>query len=106
MEATTLRFAAAVRVLGLGTRQLGLVLPGFRSPPRLGGVSRSLRRRGDGAAIVAVTLRGRAWSDVLADMIDGVVAANRLHGPAADAARTALWAALDAEPAARGRTAA
>lgn len=44
---------------------------------------------------VAVALKGRPWSAVVADMIDGVVAANRLQGVKADRARAALWLAVD-----------
>jgi hypothetical protein len=44
--------------------------------------------------VVAVALRDRPWPAVVADMIEGVVAANRLAGVRADRARTALWAAV------------
>jgi hypothetical protein len=37
------------------------------------------------------------WVAVLADMVEGVVVANRLRGPTADRAREALWAAVAAE---------
>ena len=94
MEATSLRFAAAVRTLGLAARGQGLVLPGFRSPPRLAGADRTLRRRADGAAIVAIALRGRPFEAVLSDMIEGVLVANGLDGAAATRTRTALWEAV------------
>jgi hypothetical protein len=100
MESTSVRFAAAVRTLGVEARRRGLAVPGFRSPPRLRGVDRSLRRRVDGGAMVAVVLRGRPWPAVLADLVEGVVAANRLSGPAADQARAALWAAVGGDTAA------
>jgi hypothetical protein len=32
---------------------------------------------------------------VLADLVEGVVVANGITGPAADGCRTALWAALE-----------
>jgi len=41
--------------------------------------------------VVAIRIRGRPWSAVLADMIEGVVAANRLSAAAADQCRTELW---------------
>jgi hypothetical protein len=47
--------------------------------------------------MVAVVVRGRPWPAVLADLVEGVVAANGLHGPAADAARSVLWEALAAD---------
>ena len=100
MESTSVRFAAAVRALGVEARRHGLAVPGFRSPPRLSGVDRSLRRRVDGGATVAVVLRGRPWPAVLADLVEGVVAANRLSGPAADQARAALWSAVGGDTAA------
>lgn len=95
MEATSVRFAAAARVLGLAARAEGLVVPGFRSPPRLAGAERSLRRRPDGGATVSVRLKGRPWLAVLGDMIEGVVVTNGLSGPDAARCRTALWAAVE-----------
>lgn len=97
MEATSVRFATAARVLGRTAHRRGLRVPAFRSPPRLREVDRSLRRHESGAATVSVRLKGRPWSAVVADMIEGVVAANRLHGAGADRVRTALWAAAEAE---------
>jgi hypothetical protein len=94
MEAVTFRFAAAARRLAVECRRLGVVAPAFRSPPRLGGVARSIRRRADGSAVVAVVLRGRPWAAILADLIDGVVVANRLDGAAADRVRSTMWEAI------------
>ncbi len=71
-------------------------VPSFRSPPRINGANRSLRRIGT-AAIVAVRVRERPMAAVAADMIDGIIAANRLQGVEADHARAALWAALNEE---------
>src|SRR5262245_19921424 len=90
MEPTSLRFARLARSLGEAARAQGLRAPTFRSPPRLPGVSRSIVRRGPGVT-VAVALRDRPWAAVVADMVEGVVAANRLAGVGADRARAALW---------------
>ena len=90
MESTTVQFAHAARALAREARRRGLVGPGFRCPPRLRGVDRTLRRR-PGGAVVAVRLRGRPWPAVLGDMIEGVVAANDLPPPAATRLRTELW---------------
>jgi hypothetical protein len=46
---------------------------------------------------VAVALRHRPWAAVVADMVEGVVATNRLAGVGADRARAALWRAVAAE---------
>jgi hypothetical protein len=89
--ATTLRFAHAARLLADETRRLGLVTPGFRSPPRLAGLDRTLRWRPSGPT-VAVRVRDRPWAAVLADLIEGVIVANRLVGPAAERVRAQLWA--------------
>ena len=97
MEATSLRFSAAARTLGLVARRQGLAVPGFRSPPRLSEVDRTLRRRPDGGATIAVRLKGRPWVAVLADMIDGVIAANGLQGAEAARTRTGLWAAVEGD---------
>jgi hypothetical protein len=97
MEATSLQFASAARTLGRVARGRGLIVPGFRSPPRLDGVERSVRRRADGAATVSILLRGRPWVAVLADMIEGIVVVNDLAGGPATRCRTALWAQIESE---------
>jgi hypothetical protein len=95
MAATSLRFASAARTLGVAARRRGLEVPGFRSPPRLPGAERTLRRRLDGGSVVAIRLRDRPWAAVLGDMIEGIIVANRLGGADATRARTALWSALE-----------
>lgn len=101
MEASSLRFAAAARSLGEVARAGGLTVPSFRSPPRLDGVDRTLKRQVDAGGVESVTvsvrIKGRPWVSVLADMIDGVIAANRIEGPTAGAARTVMWAAVEAD---------
>jgi hypothetical protein len=98
--ATTARFALAARALARAARSLGLQAPGFRSPPRLVGTDRTLRTHA-GRRTVAVRVRGRPWVPVLSDMVEGVVAANTLAGPAAARAREALWTAVAPELARR-----
>jgi len=92
--AASVRFASAVQSLAAESRRQGLVMPGFRSPPRPPGVQRTIRRRADGQAVVAVRLRGRPFAAVAADMVEGVVVANRLVDRRATVARTALLAAV------------
>jgi hypothetical protein len=91
--ATTIEFARAARALGGTTRALGLVVPGFRSPPRTGDIDRALRRRGR-VVTVSVRVKGRPLAAVHADMIEGVVVANRLSGAVADSVRRELWCAV------------
>ena len=98
--ASAVEFATAARNLAREARRRGLVGPSFRCPPRLVGVDRTIRRHGDGA-IVSVRLRGRPWAAVLADMIEGVVVANRLQPPHADRLRSDLWELCGIEPLAR-----
>ncbi|MCX6522145.1 MAG: hypothetical protein NTZ21_15910 [Actinobacteria bacterium] len=93
---TTVHFTQAARLLSREARRRGLVAPGFRCPPRVVGVQRTLRRHASGA-VVAVQVRGRPWGAVVADMIEGVVVANRLVPPAADRLRTELWEAIGLE---------
>lgn len=69
-------FAAAARAIADEARRAGLVVPGFRTPPRLHGVDRSLRRRPGGAPAVAVRVLGRPLETVVADMVEGVLVAN------------------------------
>ena len=87
-------FAVAARVLASQAHRHGLKPPGFRSPPRVIGVDRSLRRINDGV-VVSVLLRGRPFVAVLGDMIEGVVVANRLVAREAEVVRTLLWASVE-----------
>jgi hypothetical protein len=94
--ATTVQFAAAARALGAAARRFGLAAPSFRTPPRLVGLDRTVRRHPQGG-VVSVRLRGRPWAAVVADMIDGVVAVNRLDVRRANRARADLWHTVAAE---------
>lgn len=93
---TSLRFAHAVRTLSESARLQGLDVPIFRTPPRRTGAVRTIRRNRRGAT-VAVLVADRPWTAVLADMIDGIVVVNDLHGARAIRCRTALWSALERE---------
>jgi hypothetical protein len=105
MRATpTTLFTDAARKLADATHSLGLAVPGFRSPPRIVGVDRTIRR-GVGSdttsaqhnacgGVVAVRLRDRPFTAVISDMIEGVIVLNRLAPPEADHARSALWAVM------------
>ena len=81
------------RFLAAESREAGLTVPAFRSPPRLAGVARTIRHVGDGA-VVAVQLRGRDASAVAADMIEGIVVANRLDATRAESVRRRLREAV------------
>lgn len=94
MEASTSEFATTARTLGRELRSRGLVAPGFRCPPRIIGVDRSLRRWGGGAT-VSVRIKGRPLVAVVADMIEGAVVANQLVSPQADRLRSELWDAVE-----------
>jgi hypothetical protein len=102
--ASTVDFAQAARTISRSARRLGLEAPSYRCPPRLVGADRTLRRRPNGC-VVSVRVKGRPRVAVLADMIEGVVAANRLVTPHADRVRMDLWAVMvtgvDADLAAR-----
>ncbi|CAB4889258.1 unannotated protein [freshwater metagenome] len=92
----TIEFAQAARSLAREAQRLGLVGPSYRCPPRIVGVDRSLRRHA-GRVVVSVKLRGRPWAAVLADMVEGVIVANRLAPPQADRLRADLWQVLGFE---------
>ena len=84
-------FSAAARGVADEARRGGLpVVPGFRSPPRRPGVSRAIRRLPGLQAIVAIEVHGRDREEVLADLVEGVVVANRLIGPDATRWRARL----------------
>ncbi len=94
MPATAVGFAEAARALALSCRSRGLSAPSFRSPPADPRARRTLRRRPDGGAVVSVRLRGRSLGAVVADLVDGVVAANGLTGEEAEQVRRRLMADL------------
>ena len=96
MGMTSLDFGSAARSLGRAARLRGLVVPVFASPPSRPALDRSIRRR-NGSPVVSVRLRGRPRGAVLADMIEGIVVANRLEDARADLARSALWLAVDSD---------
>lgn len=93
-----IRFAEVVRAVTAVARRRGLQVPVFRSPPKLTDVDRTLRRRADGEAVVAVRLTGRPFAAVQADVIAGVVAVNGLQGRDAGRFRRAAWSALGDPP--------
>lgn len=91
-SSATTKFTAAARVLAQRAAELDLVVPGFRSPPRIIGVNRSLRRSRDGqGGVVAVRLVDRPFTAAVGDMIEGVICINRLTATEADRVRTQLW---------------
>lgn len=103
VPATSVRFADAARRLASACRAQNLIVPGFRSPPALPAADRTIRRRADGAVIVAVRVKGRPLASVMADLVEGVIVANGLSGPEAEATRGQLLGLLEplasAEPA-------
>lgn len=97
------RFAECVRTVSTVAKRARLVAPVYLSPPRLSGVDRSIRRRPGGSVVVAVRLAGRPFAAIQADVVEGVVAANRLEGEPADRFRRSAWAALEGTPPTRDR---
>jgi hypothetical protein len=95
MGTSSATFASVVRILGAEVRALGLEVPGFRSPPRIAS-DRSLRHRAGAAPAIAVRLAGRPVDAVVADMVEGVVVANRLEGRRALEVRSRLLTAVAA----------
>ncbi|HET9728219.1 MAG TPA: hypothetical protein VFR41_02305 [Acidimicrobiia bacterium] len=87
------RFADVVREVSSVARAANLVVPVFRTPPRYPGAARTIRRL-RGGPVVSVCVKGRSASEIVTDLIDGVLVANRLSGASADALRQSLRAAL------------
>jgi len=94
MRSETVSFSVAVRAVAEEARMMGLVVPGFRSPPRLPGADRTIRR-GSGQPIVAVRLRGRPFGDVVADVIEGVLVSNAIPPSRGMRARRRLLRAVE-----------
>jgi hypothetical protein len=90
----SLRFTETARQLAGEARRYNLTVPGFRCPPRIPGANRTIRWAPGGTCIVSVRVRDRAFGDVIADMVEGVLVANRLTGQTADGWRVALRTAL------------
>ncbi|MFM7409249.1 MAG: hypothetical protein ACKO3L_00390 [Actinomycetota bacterium] len=86
-------FVNAANLLGAVAGRFGLFAPGFRTPPRIVGVQRTVRRR-PGGGVVAVAVKNRPVAAVLADMIDGVIVVNDITPPESDTVRAALWSAV------------
>lgn len=103
--APTLRFVHVARRLGAAAQAAGLTVPAFRSPPRVDGVVRTVRRY-PGGAVVAVRMKGRAFDDVASDMIEGVLVVNELEGEAANRVRPMLTDAAAPAPEAQRAAAA
>jgi hypothetical protein len=94
VEAGALLFSQAARRLGAAARAAELTVPAFRCPPRVAGALRTIRRY-PGGAVIAVRLKGRPFADVVSDMVEGVLAVNRLDGTAAARLRPLLAEAVD-----------
>ncbi len=88
-EVPTARFAETARRLAVAARAAGLVAPVFRTPPRSRSAVRTIRRL-PGGPVVAVRMRGRPFTQVVADMIEGVVVANGLDAATAIRVRAML----------------
>jgi hypothetical protein len=88
---TAARFCAVARLLADEARRRGLAPPGFRSPPKLPDAPRTIRRQGASTG-VAVRRAGRPADEVIADMVEGVLVANRVSGAEAERWRAELAA--------------
>jgi len=98
---STTRFVDVARRLAAASRAAGLIVPVFRTPPRRPGASRTIRRL-PGGPVVSVHVRARPFSEVVADMVEGVLVANALRGDGARRVRiTLLDAAYGERPPAR-----
>lgn len=87
-------FAAVARRLGAAAHAAGLEVPAFRSPPRVIGAARTLRRY-PGGSVVSVRIVGRPGADVARDMVEGVLRANRVPADTAPRLRLGLLAVLE-----------
>ena len=90
---TAMFFAVAARRLCAAARQAGMQPPVFASPAA-GGGDRSIRRNLDGTATVRIRLKGRTCTDVVEDMADGIIAANRVAAQDAEPLRRQLLDAV------------
>ena len=94
-EPWSARFSALARLAADAARAAGLRPPIFKSPPANAELDRSLRRQPDGRCVIAVRAAGRPPADIMTDLLEGVIAANRLTGDAAEKTRAKLRAFVD-----------
>ena len=69
-------FGDLVADLSRWARRRDLRMPGVQSPPRVPGAERVVRRFGGEVRTVAVAVRGRSRTDVLIDVVSGILLAN------------------------------
>lgn len=81
---TFARFTSLALLLSTWARAHSLQAPQYRSPPRMLGVSRSLRRAPGCRPVVSVRLVGRDRAEVVRDMVDGLLAVNPVPGPTSE----------------------
>ena len=74
----SLAFADLVRSAGRSARELGLAVPGYRSPPHHPTADRTYKPDPSGlsAGRVSVRVKGRPLIDVALDVVAGIAAAN------------------------------
>lgn len=96
MRSELLTFATIARTVARQARTMGLVVPVFRSPPRLAGADRTICLR-HGDLIVAVRSRGRPFGDVASDVVEGIVVCNPRNDRETMHIRRELLRALEAE---------
>ncbi|MBA2609004.1 MAG: hypothetical protein H0U92_08710 [Actinobacteria bacterium] len=87
-------FAEMVKRLNRAAKAAGMRTPAFASPPRAPSAVRTIRWLSADRALVAVRRGDRGADAVVNDMIDGVIAANRLSGSEAQDAARKLAACL------------
>ncbi len=83
-----------VKRLNRAAKAAGMRTPAFASPPRAPLAIRTIRWLSPDRALVAVRRGDRGADAVVNDMIDGVIAANRLSGSEAQDAARKLAACL------------
>lgn len=76
MNIGSVEFSHIARTLNRHTQHLQGASISFRAPPSDPKVNRSLRKRDDGSVVIAVALKNRSREDIIADLIDGICAAN------------------------------
>jgi hypothetical protein len=73
---TFAEFSNLVADVAAWARSKQFRVPGIQSPPRVPGADRVLRRFQGEVRTIAVTVRGRRRSDVIADVVQGILVAN------------------------------
>jgi hypothetical protein len=76
MSTTSIEFSNFALEISQACRGLGIKVPMYRTAPPGTSTRRRIRRFEDGSSLITIATHGRHNAEVLADMVEGAIAAN------------------------------